>query len=496
MFTRRLFVVLLVGIVLALPRAAAGQEAGPQARERWFVLEISGQRAGWMHTVERSEGERFVSSDEMVLEISRGGVAIRLDLSTSFTETRKGEPVSATVAQSFGGPRTETANTFGDGGVREVTETDGRRTEKLHPPIVGEWLTPREADRYLAQRLEAGAEEVHVRTIDLMSRLEPVLMTYSEFEPTTLELLGRTVKATRCRVSSSLTPTMASTEFVDNRGTTLMSETDFGGMKIVMIAADRELALSDLVAPEMMTSLFIKPDRPIPGARTLDAATYLLSVPDGDLPDIPETGSQKVERVDARTARVTVDARAFAPAGEVDGDAYLESSSMLDTTDELIRELAERAVEGVGPDPRARAEALRRFVYRHIRSKSLGVGFASASEVARSCEGDCSEHGTLLAALLRADGIPSRVASGVVYVDAFAGSEAVFGYHMWTQALLEVDGARRWVDLDATLPGAIDYDATHIALGLSTLGDSDAINGLVQIAPMLGRLRIAVASLD
>ena len=46
MFTRRLFVVVLVGILLGLPRVAAGEET----RERWYVLELSGSRAGWMRS--------------------------------------------------------------------------------------------------------------------------------------------------------------------------------------------------------------------------------------------------------------------------------------------------------------------------------------------------------------------------------------------------------------------------------------------------------------
>ena len=41
---------------------------------------------------------------------------------------------------------------------------------------------------------------------------------------------------------------------------------------------------------------------------------------------------------------------------------------------------------------------------------------ATAAEVARSREGDCTEHAVLLAALARARGIPARVAMGLVYV--------------------------------------------------------------------------------
>ena len=495
MLNKRL-ILALIGFLVAVPMARAAADEG--TRERWFVVEMMDQRAGWMHSVERREEDRIVSEDELRIEMNRAGAQINLTLHTEFIETPDGEPISIEVRQTFGGQPAQTRYEFVDDGVREVTTVGTRMTETMHPPIEGVWLTPREAEAYLAKRIKAGAEEVHIRTIDATSQLDPIMMSYTEFEPTTLELLGRTVKATRCEVVSSLTPDMSSVEYIDYRGSVLRSETDFGAMKITMMAADRELALTKIDAPEMMTELFIKPSRTIPGARTLDRATYLLSVPDGVLGDIPETGSQKVERVDERSIRVAVDARSFTPASEADiaSPVYLESSSMLDTSDELVVSLKDRALDGVGPDPVRRAEAMRRFVYRHVQNKTLGVGFASASEVARSREGDCSEHGTLLAALLRADGIPSRVVSGIVYVDTFAGAKSVFGYHMWTQALLEIDGKKRWVDLDATLPGTLDYDATHIALATSALRDGEAVNGLLKIAPLLGRLEVTVESLD
>lgn len=120
------------------------------------------------------------------------------------------------------------------------------------------------------------------------------------------------------------------------------------------------------------------------------------------------------------------------------------------------------------------------------------MGFASASETARSAVGDCTEHGVLLAAMLRADHIPSRVASGLVYVDHLVGAKGAFGYHLWTQALLTVDGKERWVDLDATLDDRRVFDATHIALALSDLSDADTMTSMVSIVPMLGRLKIEV----
>jgi len=98
----------------------------------------------------------------------------------------------------------------------------------------------------------------------------------------------------------------------------------------------------------------------------------------------------------------------------------------------------------------------------------------------------------LLAAMLRAEGIPSRTVSGLVYVDSFQGHRRIFGYHMWTQALLDVNGEPTWVDLDATFPDHIVMDATHIALGVASMADDEAFDGLVGMVPLMGNLEIEI----
>jgi transglutaminase-like putative cysteine protease len=211
----------------------------------------------------------------------------------------------------------------------------------------------------------------------------------------------------------------------------------------------------------------------------------------GELPEPPGSAYQSAVVLDGRSARVTIDTRTPVAAGEVDRGAFLAPTTFADADDELVRELTDGAAAGAEGDT-AKAEALRRFVFAHIGDKNLGTAFATASETARTRKGDCTEHGVLLAAMLRAAGIPSRVAVGVVYVDRFAGERNVFGYHMWTQALLETDAGPAWVDLDATLDEHRAFDATHIAFAVSGLGEGDTISSLSGIAPLLGALQIDV----
>ena len=215
---------------------------------------------------------------------------------------------------------------------------------------------------------------------------------------------------------------------------------------------------------------------------------------------------------------VPPDADEAAGAATVDRSRYLAPSPFLDHRDPAIRALLAsldgaarpRPVDAdplpapepdqapaTAPDrpeetPRQRAARLTALVRSRISDKNLDTGFATASEVARTLSGDCTEHAVLLAALLRADGIPSRVASGLVYLERFAGGRDVFGYHMWTQALI----GGRWIDLDAALPGEVDgFDATHVALAVSALDGPEAAADFVPLAGLIGRLRIEVKEL-
>ena len=134
---------------------------------------------------------------------------------------------------------------------------------------------------------------------------------------------------------------------------------------------------------------------------------------------------------------------------------------------------------------------MRAFVNRHIEDKNLATAFASASEVARTGAGDCTEHGVLLAALLRADGIPSRVVTGLVYMPGLGKSgKGAFGWHMWTQAL--IDG--QWMDLDATLP--MWFTAGHITTGTSSLAEGTGVEDMASIIGKLGKIEIDVIRVD
>lgn len=480
---------------------ARGDVAAAVGYERWYVIELQGKPAGWMHEVQRTDDAgRVVTTSNMEFKLARLNTKMSVRMGSKFVETPAGEPVSMMSEQSLGLGTVQTEYVFGVDGVTVRSTQNGRTTEKREALPKEPWLTPSEMRAFIEARIRAGAETIEYVTLDPNTGLQAVTQTHTVLGPSTVEAMGKTVPSVKWSVKQSVMPGVESVEWVDERGVPIRSEIDLGGIKMTVLASEKEVALAEIAPPEIMAQTLVKPDRDIAHPRTCMKATYLLSVPEGTMPKLPTAGGQRVEMVDERTARVVVDGVTAVPVIEGDSDDpdYARGTPTADAADPKVRALVMDAVKGLpeGASKMERAEAMRVFVHSFINEKSLGVGFATASEVAVTKEGDCSEHGVLLVAMLRADGIPARAVSGLIYVDQFMKERRVFGYHMWAQALLEVDGAMRWVDFDGVLPAGPRFDATHIAVATSDLSDDGVVNSMVPLTQVLGRLKIVVESAE
>ncbi|MGP1346472.1 MAG: transglutaminase-like domain-containing protein [Phycisphaerales bacterium] len=509
---------LAVLIVLCCQAPTRGDvvDAGAGAdieHERWFVVQMLGEKAGWAMSRRFVDADgHIVSVDRFEFSLGRMGQDIEIAVESRFVETRDHKPVRIVSIMGLGAEPTETTYEFSDDG-KTVTETtrrgDGRpRTRTTNAPA-GTWLTPAQISEFVRKRLEADAESIAYATIEASSSLQVVLVRAKVLERTVVEALGKRVPAIKWESTTSVMPDIKMISYVDEQGEDIRSTVNLGGISMEFIVTEKELALAPFDAPEMMAATMVTPVGDVPDPRSSRSASYLLRLTGDDaearMPDMLDAGGQRVQRLDARTVRVTIDLDRPVAMDEPTMRAArspetIGSSSMIDLEDAALRDALNQALDGIGDDatPHAKAEAIRRFVYQFIDRKSLGVGFATASETCRTREGDCSEHATLLAALLRLAGIPARTVSGLVYVDQFMDTERVFGFHMWTQALLPIepgaDGSPRWawIDLDAALSTEHPTDAARIAVVASTLADGDTINSMVDIAVLMGQLGIEV----
>ncbi len=490
-------VVLALGLLIC-PRAL-GLPGGGADHDLFYRVLMDGSPAGWMHSVQKTEGDRIRNSQEMRFKIRRGEATTSARMTTEFVETKDGKPISMRSSQQIGAQPVVVEYTFGEQGIQVVSDPAGTRTVSTRPLPKETWLTPAAAANFVLARLKASAKEISYRTIDPLSGTEPVAITHTQISRASQQIGDRTIEGYSMRSSASNSPGVVGEDFLDLGGTLAKQTTSLGGLSVVMIAAGPEVTEDKGRAPEVMVSSFIKPDRVIHDPYRTTRALYTLDYVSGEVPAVPQTGTQTVTAQNGTSVTISVNALSPrpAPAADIQNDAFTRASGTISSDDALVRELASTAVKAMPrEDTLGRAQALRRAVYNHITEKNLDVGFAAASEIVRTRRGDCTEHAVLLAAALRADGIPSRVAGGLIYADRFAGQSDIFGYHMWVEALIDVDGSPRWVDLDATLSENPGFDATHIALFVSALADADGSADMLGVASAMGRLKISVGDLE
>ncbi|MBC8347265.1 MAG: transglutaminase domain-containing protein [Verrucomicrobia bacterium] len=280
--------------------------------------------------------------------------------------------------------------------------------------------------------------------------------------------------------------------WVNEHGMALKTTMHLGGFPIEMVKTTSGKAMKDFVSAEFFDKSLIKLEGKIPP--DAKSVTYELSQKkEGSLQAVPEDGDfQKAKRQENGAIRVQVERikldevlNGKGNPGQVDPE-YRLPNVMIDANDPGIRALARAASRGA-KNPVQMASNLRSFVTHYITTKNLDVGFATASEVARTREGDCSEHAVLLAALGRCSGLPSRVAAGLVYLPRYEGRKHIMGFHMWTQ--FHIRG--KWVDFDAAM-GESECAPTRIALATSSLKDESLSGIAFSIAEPIGNLKVKI----
>lgn len=457
-------------------------------QEEWYVIMLDGKKAGHSHiTMERGkeDGDEIIRTASTThIEVGRGGQVIAMTMTKNSKETLDGHPLAFIEGMQMGKMPAlmHHEGTIRDGKVTVQTRQFGSQGQtQTYPYPEGallSWGTYRET---IKKGLEPGTEYTLQIYEPSTSLRRPLKAEVKVGEKEMIDLFGRKVEAIRTIQTATMRnmfgqeTTVDSVTWMTRQGDPVLVEMAVMDIPIKMMACTKAVALAPNEPTELMASTFITPSQPLkPSAKRV---TYRMTVTKkgAELPQLPETTIQKVEQIakNKSQARIVVERIDAALASarkeklpEEQRKRCLEASVMMDHKDPVVAKLAQEAGKDE-KDPMKLAENLTRFVSRFVQSKDLGVGFASASEVARSREGDCSEHGVLLATLGRAHGIPARAVTGLVYADQFAGSRNIFAGHLWTQ--FWIDG--RWVDFDATRPD-VPVGPDHIALGLSEGGDS------------------------
>jgi transglutaminase-like putative cysteine protease len=155
--------------------------------------------------------------------------------------------------------------------------------------------------------------------------------------------------------------------------------------------------------------------------------------------------------------------------------AYLKPSAFIQSGHREIIVKSQEILKGEKSAVNA-LKMLTKWVADEIKD-SMTDSFSSL-DVLHKKEGECQAHVYLYTALARAAGIPTKVVSGLVYLEDYG-----FLYHSWAESYVG-----SWIPVDPTF-GQVPADATHIKLV-----EGERFEDLSKLVNVIGRINAKVVS--
>ena len=467
----------------------------------YLAVFMEGKKVGYAIQSRVVDNGKVTTSEKVSITISRVSIPITIEMTETGIETADGKPLGFELTQKLAATTMKLIGTIDDEGkinIKTVPSSTQQSSTMQWPDdaMMAEGLRLlslkkglKEGTNYNARIFSPGI----LQALDAQIHIGPKQK---------VDLLGRVLVLTEVKTTLSMPGTgeIISTSYVDDELRVLKNITPIAGMQVEMIACAREFALGENDVLELVDKMFLASPEPLDDVNSAKSISYLLS-PTADTNDltIPANDNQKVKHKDGNKIMVTVEP-IIAPVGEkfpYKGKdkkilEAMESNRFLQSDYKEIVNLARLAVK----DTKDAAEAARRiesFAADYMENKSLSVGYATAVDVARSKEGDCTEFAVLTAAMCRAVGIPAQVIVGIVYVKNFAGLQDRFGGHAWVQAYIGGESGK-WIGLDAAFKssGLGGYGPGHIALAITNGEPAEFLN----LASTLGRFKIDKVIID
>jgi hypothetical protein len=477
--------VLLLPLSLCRADAPANAKAAKPTTDRWSTYRIGGQPVGYIRTTcETDNHDQTISRIQMRIIINRLGNKVEIIASSIYEESAEGLLRKASSEASTSRQKSTVEAEIAPAHVT-LHSRAGNRDYERSLPYTGTLLGPEAARRLSASKLRKAGDRVEYQTFS------PELQAISKITNTvlaseTIELAGAKVAAIKIEQTIEGYPAKR-TVWLDGDGFELR-QTEPGPFGVTeVVRANRAEALAAAGGGELHGEMFdqtlVRSNIRLPSPRTISRLRCELTQKDKSLgwPEFAGPG-QTVLRQDPGSLILEIRQPEPAPAARRPATDtpelhnYLAANSILQSDDAEVRRIA-REVVGDEMDTSAAARKLRDWVSQNMRF-DLGIAVAPASEVVRNRGGTCMAYSVLLASLLRAEGIPSRIVMGFVYI---AG---VWGGHAW----VEYRAADRWVPIDAAVPSPEGCDAARLVCVRNSLSSG--------IAPILGSLLQLYGNVD
>ena len=432
---------------------------GTEKDSRWYAVYLNNKKVGKRHVIREVKNDRIHLTVTQQFEIRRAGISFQISQLNKYIHRKDGRLLTMSVRLNQNGRITRILAKPENQSLR-LDVTSGGRSRQYNR----EWGD----DVWLGERL--------TREINALLKGKKKRLKYRVFEPQMLDLVnveshltghqdiswqGETIRAAVIQHQTNLRGMQLTVkEYYRPGGQLIREQSTIMGMNMRIEPVRKQAALAKNESIEIFQHGFISSPRRL--TRSTRAARLRYTITLEEPFTFPHTAEQAVSPgPNKQTVRITVTPKAEAgkQSQTKAAEDYLKPSRYIEADDPAVQKLANLWAYGV-KKPATVARLVQSHVNQHIVKKSLSVGYAGAADTAKTREGDCTEHAVLMAAVLRAKGIPARVAFGLAYVPSFKEHRHVFIGHAWTQAYIN----GRWRSYDAALER---FDSGHILLGTS-----------------------------
>lgn len=478
----RLKTTLPIALLWAVLWTAPGE--AKELGEAWYAFSFQGQKVGYVFSSDRKTSLKnkpaLLAHRRSVVEVRRGDDPIRMTADTNAWFAPDGAPLRFRCEREEGSEKRRIEG-YREGRDFVIRQDVGGNVTEERVPLGDDLRLASSLEVLVARRLKVGYRESGRALDEAEGAVRPYALRVVSVEG---EADNR-----RVLVETKVGPVLSRNWF-DARG--VLARIEVPTLGAVFERTSRAEAVEISARFDIFASGQFKLKSRIPPGERLERLSVRLESRSGKRPRPISDALQQVRPngnagvlLTLRAAE-TPSARHRRPVRPVAGamKKYLEATPYEPISDQRLQDVVKREVGKEKGLFRA-AQRINRFVFTHIRNKSLAKAYATAIEALESREGDCTEHAVLFSALAKIAGIPTRLATGLVYVPG----QNVFGYHEW----VEIWTGDRWHPMDPTF-GQDVADPTHIKL---TVGLSDA-DGLyeagVVAATLIGDLELEVVS--
>ncbi len=471
--------------------------ASAPTEELWDAIYIGDQKVGYGHTtitpVVDNGRELLKIVQESKMTIKRGVDTTDVRVLLTSYETPEGKPVRFRSEHTAGPAPVVTMGQINTNKLLLETQTLGKaQTTEMDWPRddCGGFFAIEQSLK--KSPLKPGEERMVRLLMPVFNQICEARMEAVDYEETPMDTGTRDL----LKINASVVLPQAKIDqvmWVDRTGETL--KTLLPGLGQVTFRTTKEVALGKTEVFDLGKMSTVRVARRLDDPHATHRVVYKARIRTGDLKDVFAEGpTQSVIPLEDKSAEIIV--RSIRPADPPKLEAPnvpateddLLPNNLIQSDDSVIKEMA-ADVATDEMDPWTIAVALEKHVHQIITAKNFSQAFATAAEVARTREGDCTEHGVLLAALCRARKIPARVAIGLVYYTDAEGP--ALAYHLWTEVWIK----DRWVPLDATL-GRGGIGAAHVKLADSNLKGATAYSAFLPVIQVIGQLEMEIVEAE